>query len=409
MQWLGLLRSLPVALVVGCLGGAVLAMVSGFVHLFADAGSSARWAGFDAGAAIVEAGLIAFGLLELAHRLDGRARVAARIGAASLAVVAASVVAREVTVAMAAAGGMVPELGVWRLWIGALFALVLVMLITAAGAWRHAPLVAIAGIAAALRFGAPGAAATAVFAVAALALVARIARVHHAPPEDVYRFATGLRIAATSLHVQIAAALVVAAGVAGSWPSALDLYVLIGPAAFVATAMACACGLLIASQRPAAGVPSVSLCLGAGATLWWAGALVPPLAGRLAARLAEQPYRGLFPMAIRPWSMAGPVVFAVGTALVCLRMQSFARARGDQALGDASGFRSPLFVVLFAASFVLHRQELPIRSVETRFVVWLAGTVVGVCALVAAAGLWRKAAGAVGPRPGLPEARSLPT
>lgn len=434
---IGAMRRLPpaflLALVVQCVIVALrITMVSSGESLWMG---SASWSLLAQGVSLVTVSLLAAGAFDLGRRTSSSAAGAART-AGVVFTVAVGLVAVGIVVdylQMSRDGGPIEllytvESYVWSATMIGGFA----ALITAAGGWRRAPVLAGVAIVAIVISRAPPvlwkplhavflevvgrAGATLVFSLlwlvalgATVALLAGMDKVE--PSEDALACERGLRRASSALWLRVIAAgalvlvMLLAVASRGGGASMLKA-IMVGAPVLNAFALASfALGAFTVARSGARDFSPFALYSAGALSLWSAGAL-----------LAQAPW--LYRAYYHPGSdndyglemaqalgMAIPVVAAAGVVVLTVAIAGFARRRSLYDLHEQTSLRAGAFVVLMIGSLLIGKYVLPkARSEGALIAMSLAIGAASLCAVVLVAKLCSLAAAAVAQAPGLPTA-----
>jgi hypothetical protein len=333
--------SLPISLIFGLVIG-LYGSITYAAGSSGEVGVIARWHLFDMGCAVAQYLLLAHGLFGLAARLPGRSRIATRVAAWSSLVVLAWVIARPIFMASLDMGDTLWTVDRWAFRVGGLATLTITVALAVAGRGRS-PMFAVGAIVASLVSGWLPYLGDKLFEIVAehplmlrvyfpirelvwalcvLGMVVKLWRDAPAlrgdlePVADARTVTTGLRRMVTGLGFQLVAALVIGGtslvATATELPGSMAL---VGPCLLIVALLGFAWGSLDLERGQAAGVPRITLALGALLAAWWAGVHLQQVAS-VHAIVANVDSYARDDNWVSTWSILGPLIGATGLLLV---------------------------------------------------------------------------------------------
>ncbi len=430
------LRKVPASIYLALVVGFIGTLAYGLGFLFADGEgfdrhvNSERWRLLGQGCWFAEQLMLSLGLLELARRHLGTARVLVETAGWLLLLNLAWSVVR-VLLAVGKAGDDT-ELFVWE-WMPRVVGLVtlaaMILLTIGADAWRRVPIAAVAmllvqatgywipivgkAIAGWIDDETAGQiyfiAREGLAGVAMLFVAGALAAGGRELAAEPRRAASGFRLAHGALIARLVGGLLILVFVIAQTRSGADtLLVLAAPTVTIASMMLVALGLHRVASSAVDGLPRIPLYLAATAGLWWSGIQLEQVTLLYVGLQRELGGSEQIRRSVELFSTIGPVVLTVGLALAGSAIVAYAKNRGDHPFAQGASGRTVTFVVLSLASIALPSLTVLSKAggaglVGPALIVFAA--IAGIASLVVLAGLLKQTAGFVETSPGIPAAR----
>jgi hypothetical protein len=375
------------------------------------------WELFHQGCSFAGIVLVAAGLFEIVPRLFGMARRGVQIAAWLLVVEAVWMLVR---LALSAGFANTEHLAVvwewaWRV-SGAWILIVTILLSIASRAWRRNPVAPVFGVLACAISGWTPYIGEKIFAVLferhqllynlywplreVVWVLAMLAMLHlfaqdcvPAQPEP-RAAALGLRRAAGALACWCFAVGVIAGLAVGATGASVIAYA--GPAVIVVAVAAAAWAILAVERAGLAGMPRLRLVLGAALLLAWAGIYANRIAVRYSAEQLGQTVDS------SSWVVIGPLIGAIGLALIGSALAAYVSARHHELRGHAA--MGLVLYVVFAALGLASSLVLLLEP-PTGVIATVATALFGMIALAALAVMFLRVSRAIDGEPGFPAAR----
>jgi hypothetical protein len=414
-------RALPPAL----LAGIVMSLVADVVFATSGLVDGFRWPRLHMiawGATFAETALTSAGLFELSRRLSGAARRCAHAAGVIFAVLFMWRMCRDSLILLD--DQTRTELHRWSaVPHGLLVTAGMALIATAVSGWTRAPVAAVVSIVVVLGQGwIPGLddmmsdffrmhptarklywpALHMCGTLALIWLYVAGVRGREDTIADPVTAARGARIAATALWLRLVLTLVLGPilVVLLRAPDLPDALLDAAPLLRVVTVAVCAVGLLRLAGSRIEGLPALRLAAGAALVLWWGGVELGQIVrAREFARFSELSFGSEF---LEAWSIAGPLIAALGLVLAGTSIAVWAEGRAAWRLHKSAVSRTIVFGIFSTFSVV----PAGFGTASALSLTALFG-VLSIAGLIAMAGLWSRAAEQLAEGPTLPTARVL--